>query len=69
MFIIREFKLMGGRTDFQYVSSVEKRPDGKLFIGYDKKQCYALDLGYNLRRQVVAYLNAIECKLSQVETL
>ena len=59
MFIQREFKLMGGRTDLQYVSSVDSkgRPNG-----YDKKKEYALDLTDWQAVRVIASFNFIGCK-------
>lgn len=40
MYILREFKLVGGKIDFQYVSSVEFKSKG-ILLGYDSKKKYA----------------------------
>lgn len=59
MLIQREFKLMGGRTDLQYISSVDSKgyPNG-----YDKKKEYALDLTDWQAVRAIASFNFIGCK-------
>lgn len=57
MYVMRKFNLVGGKVDFQYVSSVEFKIKG-ILIGYDAKKEYAKNLTpYELRR-VEAYLKA-----------
>lgn len=59
MIIQREFNLMGGRRDLQYVSSVDSkgRPNG-----YDKKEEYALDLSDWQAARTISAFNDIGCK-------
>ena len=59
MFIQREFKLMGNRTDMQYVSSVDSkgRPNG-----YDKKKEHALNLTDWQAVRTIAEFNFVGCK-------
>lgn len=59
MKVLREFKLMGGRIDFQYVSHI----DSKGFpVGYDKKIELALELTDWQTQRVVSGLNSIGAK-------
>lgn len=57
MYILRKFNLIGGKIDFQYVSSVEFTPRGVL-LGYDSKKEYAKNLTPHEQRRVEAYLKA-----------
>lgn len=43
MYILRKFNLIGGKIDFQYVSSIEFKNKG-ILIGYDRKKEYAMNL-------------------------
>lgn len=55
MYILRKFNLIGGKIDFQYVSSVEFKQKG-ILIGYDAKKEYAKNLTAYEQRRIEAYL-------------
>ena len=57
MYIMREFNLIGGKIDFQYVSSVEFKQNG-ILIGYDAKKEYAKNLTAYEKRRVESYLKS-----------
>lgn len=59
MIIQREFKLMGGRTDLQYVSSVNSKGHPN---GYDKKKEHALSLTDWQAVRTISEFNFIGCK-------
>lgn len=61
MYIQRKFNLIGGKIDFQYVSSVEFKVKG-ILLGYDSKKEYAKNLTPYEQRRVEAYLKA--CNIS-----
>ena len=57
MYVIRKFNLIGGKIDFQYVSSAGvNSANGKFLIGYDSKKEYALKLSPYLLRRVESEL-------------
>lgn len=56
MLIQREFKLMSGSFDLQYVSSVDSRGYP---TGYDKNKEYALNLSEWHLKRVTSYFNDI----------
>lgn len=62
MFVQREFKLMGGRIDYQYVSSVDSKgyPNG-----YDKNIKYALNLSEWQLKRVVSMFKDVGAKWSE----
>lgn len=64
--IQRKFKLMGGKFDWQYVSSISSKSKAN---GYDKLEKYALALTEWQCVRVISDLNAIgaEYKTIQVE--
>ena len=57
MYILRKFNLIGGKIDFQYVSSVEFKKKGTL-LGYDSKKEYAKNLTAYEQRRIEAYLKS-----------
>lgn len=57
MYVMRKFNLIGGKIDFQYVSSVEFNVKG-ILLGYDSKKEYAKNLTPYEQRRVEAYLKA-----------
>lgn len=62
MFVQREFKLMGGKVDYQYVSSVNSKglPDG-----YDRNKDYALNLSEWQLRRAVNLFKDVGCKWNE----
>lgn len=66
MYISRQFNLIGGKIDFQYVSSIEFK-NGKMFLGYDSKVCYAKDLTNWEVKRVSNYLDQCDCKYTVIE--
>ena len=61
MYIMRKFNLIGGKVDFQYVSSVEFKNKG-ILLGYDRKKEYAKNLTSHEQRRIDAYLKS--CNIS-----
>lgn len=57
MYILRMFNLIGGKIDFQYVSSVEFKNKG-ILIGYDSKKEYVKNLTAYEKRRVESYLKS-----------
>ena len=57
MYIMRKFNLIGGKIDFQYVSSVEFKNKG-ILIGYDSKKEYAKNLTAYEKRRIESYLKS-----------
>jgi len=57
MYILRKFNLIGGKIDFQYVSSIEFENKG-ILIGYDSKKEYAKNLTAYEQRRVESYLKS-----------
>ena len=57
MYIMRKFNLIGGKIDFQYVSSIEFKEKG-ILIGYDSKKEYAKNLTAYEKRRVESYLKS-----------
>lgn len=59
MFVQREFNLMGGRVDYQYVSSVDSKgyPNG-----YDKNIKYALNLSEWQLKRTISMFKDVGCK-------
>ena len=68
MYIIREFNLIGGKMDFQYVSSAESK-NGYFLLGYDSKKEYALDLSPYQERRAIAQLKLVGCKYKTFEVI
>lgn len=62
MFVQREFKLISGRRDYQYVSSVDSRGYPK---GYDKSKECALNLSEWHLKRVTSYFNDIGAKWTE----
>lgn len=64
--IQREFKLLGDRKDYQYVSHINTKAQP---TGYDKKEAYALKLTEWQAVRVISYLNSLGVKYitTQVE--
>lgn len=62
--ILREFKLISGRIDNQYVSHINSKAQP---TGYDKKEQYALDLTTWQIKRVSAYLNSLNVSFTIVE--
>ena len=61
MLVRREFKLMGGRVDYQYVSSVNGKGEP---TGYDKGVEYAVSMTEWYYTRVTSYLDSIGAKWS-----
>lgn len=57
MYILRKFNLIGGKIDFQYVSSIEFKNEG-ILIGHDSKKEYAKNLTVYEKRRVESYLKS-----------
>lgn len=62
MLVRREFKLMGGRLDYQYVSSVNGKGEP---TGYDKNIKYALNLSEWQLKRVVSVFKEVGAKWSE----
>lgn len=62
MLVRREFKLMGGRVDYQYVSSVNGKGEP---TGYDKNIKYALNLSEWQLKRVVSVFKEVGAKWSE----
>ena len=61
MYILRKFNLIGGRIDFQYVSSIDYK-NGKMLFGYSTKIEQALNLTDYQSILVEGYFKAGEIK-------
>ncbi len=57
--ITRQFKLMKGKLDGQYVSMIDSKGQP---IGYDRKREYALELTEWQAVRVISYLNKVGAK-------
>lgn len=62
MLVRREFKLIGGRLDYQYVSSVNGNGEP---TGYDKDIKYALNLSEWQLKRVVSVFKGVGAKWSE----
>lgn len=61
MYILRKFNLIGGKIDFQYVSSIDYK-NGKILFGYSTKIEQALNLTDYQSILVEGYFKAGEIK-------
>lgn len=61
MLVRREFKLIGGGLDYQYVSSVNGKGEP---TGYDKKVEHAVNMSEWYYTRVTSYLESIGAKWS-----
>lgn len=63
-YIQRKFKLMGGRFDYQYVSSINSKSKAN---GYDRDVKYALALTEWQSVRVISDLNAIGAEYEAIQ--
>lgn len=63
-YIIRKFKLMSGKFDYQYVSSIDSKAKAN---GYDKLEKYALALTEWQAVRVISDLNYIGAEYETVQ--
>lgn len=64
MYILRQFKLVSGRLDYQYVSSLNSKGHP---IGYDKQKQYKIALSDWQLTRAKAYLDSIGAVYQVVE--
>lgn len=64
MYILRQFKLMSGKLDYQYVSMVNGKGEP---LGYDRKEIYRVFLTPWRLARVKAYLDSIGAVYQVVE--
>lgn len=62
MFVQREFKLISGRVDYQYVSSIDSKGYP---TGYDKDIKHALNLSEWHLKRVTSFFNEIGAKWTE----